>query len=149
MQTIVDVVNFIIGCGASVMLPIIIFIFAMIMKADVKKAFIGAVTIGCGFIGINLVTGTMSDTLGPVAQAMTGRIGLDLSYLDIGWPAMSSIAWAWTLAGLMIPLCLIVNIIMLVLKLTKTMDVDIWNYWQFVFIGSICFLQVGKHLLVG
>ena len=147
MQTVVDVVNFIIGCGASVMLPIIIFIFAMIMRADVKKAFVGAVTIGVVFIGINLVTGTMGNTLGPVAQGMTGRIGLNLSYLDIGWPAMSSIAWAWTLAGLMIPLCLIVNLIMLALKWTKTMDVDIWNYWQFVFIGSIVSVATDSQVL--
>lgn len=147
MQTVINVVNFIIGCGASVMLPIIIFIFAMIMKCDVKKAFVGAVTIGVGFIGINLVTGVMGEKLGPIAQAITGRLGLDLSYLDIGWPAMSSIAWAWTLAGLMIPLCLVVNLIMLALKLTKTMDVDIWNYWQFVFIGSIVSTATGSQVL--
>ena len=70
-----------------------------------------------------------------VAQAMTERLGLDLQVIDIGWPAMSSISWAWAAAGLMIPIGLVINFVMLTLKLTKTMNVDIWNYWQFAFVG--------------
>lgn len=130
------VINFILDCGASVMLPIIIFILGVIMKAGVGKSFKAGVTIGIGFTGINLVTGLLSDQLGPVAQQMTERLGLHMDIIDIGWPAMSSITWAWSAAGLMIPICLIVNIVLLSLKWTKTMNVDIWNYWQFAFVGA-------------
>ena len=130
------VINFILDCGASVMLPIIIFILGVIMKAGVGKSFKDGITIGIGFTGINLVTGLLSDQLGPVAQQMTERLGLHMDIIDIGWPAMSSITWAWSAAGLMIPICLIVNIVLLSLKWTKTMNVDIWNYWQFAFVGA-------------
>lgn len=130
------IINFILDCGASVMLPIIIFILGVIMKAGVGKSFKAGITIGIGFTGIGLVTGLLADQLGPVAQQMTERLGLNMDIIDIGWPAMSSITWAWSAAGLMIPICLIVNIVLLSLKLTKTMNVDIWNYWQFAFVGA-------------
>lgn len=130
------IINFILDCGASVMLPIIIFILGVIMKAGVGKSFKAGITIGIGFTGIGLVTGLLADQLGPVAQQMTERLGLHMDIIDIGWPAMSSITWAWSAAGLMIPICLIVNIVLLSLKLTKTMNVDIWNYWQFAFVGA-------------
>ena len=130
------IINFILDCGASVMLPIIIFILGIIMGAGVSKSFKSGITIGIGFTGISLVTGLLSDELGPVAQQMTERLGLHMDIIDIGWPAMSSITWAWSAAGLMIPICLGVNILMLALKLTKTMNVDVWNYWQFAFIGA-------------
>lgn len=130
------IINFILDCGASVMLPIIIFILGVIMKAGVGKSFKAGITIGIGFTGIGLVTGLLANQLGPVAQQMTERLGLNMDIIDIGWPAMSSITWAWSAAGLMIPICLIVNVVLLSLKLTKTMNVDIWNYWQFAFVGA-------------
>ncbi len=130
------IINFILDCGASVMLPIIIFILGVLMKAGVGKSFKAGITIGIGFTGIGLVTGLLANQLGPVAQQMTERLGLNMDIIDIGWPAMSSITWAWSAAGLMIPICLIVNIVLLSLKLTKTMNVDIWNYWQFAFVGA-------------
>lgn len=129
-------INFILDCGASVMLPIIIFILGVVMKAGVGKSFKAGITIGIGFTGIGLVTGLLANQLGPVAQQMTEKLGLNMDIIDIGWPAMSSITWAWSAAGLMIPICLIVNIVLLSLKLTKTMNVDIWNYWQFAFVGA-------------
>lgn len=130
-----EVLNFILGLGSTVMLPIIIFVFGLIMRAGFSKSFKSGVTIGIGFTGINLVITLLTDQLGPVAQAMTERLGLDLQIIDIGWPAMSSISWAWAAAGLMIPIGLVINFAMLTLKLTKTMNVDIWNYWQFAFVG--------------
>lgn len=130
-----EVLNFILGLGSTVMLPIIIFVFGLIMRAGFSKSFKSGVTIGIGFTGINLVITLLTDQLGPVAQAMTERLGLDLQVIDIGWPAMSSISWAWAAAGLMIPIGLVINFAMLTLKLTKTMNVDIWNYWQFAFVG--------------
>ncbi len=130
-----EILNFILGLGSTVMLPIIIFVFGLIMSAGFSKSFKSGVTIGIGFTGINLVITLLTDQLGPVAQAMTERLGLDLQVIDIGWPAMSSISWAWAAAGLMIPIGLVINFVMLTLKLTKTMNVDIWNYWQFAFVG--------------
>ena len=130
-----EILNFILGLGSTVMLPIIIFVFGLIMRAGFSKSFKSGVTIGIGFTGINLVIALLTDQLGPVAQAMTKRLGLDLQVIDIGWPAMSSISWAWAAAGLMIPIGLVINFVMLTLKLTKTMNVDIWNYWQFAFVG--------------
>ncbi|MBX8827648.1 PTS transporter subunit IIC, partial [Ochrobactrum sp. SFR4] len=55
--------------GPTVLLPIVIFIIAVILGAKVGKAFRAAVTIGVAFIGINLVLGLMFTSIGEVAQA--------------------------------------------------------------------------------
>ncbi len=49
--------------GPSVMLPILIFIFGLILGAKPGRAFRAGVTIGIAFIGINLVIGLMWGTL--------------------------------------------------------------------------------------
>ncbi|GCF93113.1 PTS galactitol transporter subunit IIC [Enterococcus florum] len=131
-----EILNWILGLGASVMLPIIMFFFGLIMGAGLSRSFKSAITIGIGFTGINLVINLLTSELGPAAQAMTERLGLDLKIIDIGWPAMASISWAWVASALVIPIVLVINFIMLTLKLTKTMNVDLWNYWQFAFVGA-------------
>ena len=111
-----EILNWILGLGAAVMLPIIMFVFGLIMGAGFSKSFRAAITIGIGFTGINLVINLLTGELGPVAQAMTERLGLNLKIIDIGWPAMSSISWAWVASAVVIPIVLVINFIMLSLS---------------------------------
>src|SRR5699024_5688428 len=89
----------------------------------------------------------LTEELGPAAQAMTERLGLDLHILDIGWPAMASITWAWSAAAITIPLVLVINLVLLTFNLTKTMNVDLWNYWQFAFVGAAVSAATGSIVI--
>jgi len=145
MQAFQQGVQYLLGFGVSIILPLIIIILGLIMGAGFSRSLRSGITIGIGFIGINLVIGLLTGQLGPAATAMTERFGLDLEIVDIGWPAMSAISWAWQMAGLMIPIVLLINFAMIALKMTKTMNIDIWNYWQFAFIGAAVFGTSGAH----
>ena len=69
-----EILQWILGLGASVMLPIIMFVFAMIMGAGFTKSFRSGITIGIGFTGINLVINLLTSSLGPASIAMTERL---------------------------------------------------------------------------
>ena len=86
--------NYILNLGSSVVMPIIITILGLILGQKFSKAFRSGMTIGVGFIGINLVIGLMGDYVSPAAKAMVERFGLELSVIDVGWPVSSSIAFA-------------------------------------------------------
>ena len=137
MDTVLSAFKFIQGLGPSVMMPIIIFILGVILKAGIGKSIRAGLTVGIGFIGLNLVIGLMSSSLGPAVQQMVERYGLSLSVIDVGWPAAAAIAFASTLGTIIIPLCLLINIIMLFTNTTQTVDVDIWDYWHFAFTGAL------------
>jgi galactitol PTS system EIIC component len=140
MQWLLDVLNWISGLGAPVMLPILIFILAEVFGAKPGKAFRAALMIGVAFVGINLVIGLLGGALGPAAQAMVTRTGVQLNIIDVGWPAAAAIAFGGTVGIWIIPIALIVNIIMLVIGATKTLDVDIWNFWHFAFTGGLVYV---------
>ena len=123
--------------GATVLLPVIIFFFAWILGAKPGKAFRAGITIGVAFIGINLVIGLMWTSLSDVAQAIVTNTGIQRDVVDVGWPSAASIAFGSSVGLWVIPLAILVNVIMLVTKLTKTLNVDIWNFWHFAFIGSL------------
>lgn len=137
MQYIIDFFSYINGLGASVMMPIILTIFGVILGAKFGKAFRGGLTVGVGFIGLNLAVGLIGTYLAPAVQEMTDRFHLSLTTVDVGWPAAAAIAMGTTIGLIIIPIGLIVNIIMLLTNTTQTIDVDIWNYWHFAFTGSL------------
>lgn len=78
---------------------------------------------------------------------MSENFGLSLNVVDIGWPGMSPITWASSIATVAIPVAIAVNIIMLVLKLTKTVNVDIWNIWHMTFTGAIAYAVTGNFAI--
>lgn len=140
-----DGVQYILNLGPSVMLPIMIFIIALIFRVKIGEAIRSGITIGIAMIGVNLVIGVLSDNIGPAAQHMVERFGLDLTVVDAGWPAAAAAAWAAPVAAAVIPVCFLVNLIMIVLNLTKTLDIDIWNYWHFVASASAAFVVTGGN----
>lgn len=132
-----EIIQWFVNLGPSVMLPVILFIFALFLGIKPKKAFLAGLTVGIGFIGLNLVIGLLTENLGPAAESMVENFGLSLNTLDVGWPAASAIAFGTVLGSLAIPVGIIVNVILLITGLTKTLNIDIWNFWHIAFIGSI------------
>ncbi|TYP56768.1 PTS galactitol transporter subunit IIC [Thermosediminibacter litoriperuensis] len=139
-----SIIKFILDLGAVVMLPVIIFILGLILGEKPGKSFRAGITIGIGFIGINLVIGLLVNNLGPAAKAMVENMGVKLDVVDVGWPAAAAIAFASKVGAFVIPIGLLVNIIMLATKTTKTVNVDLWNYWHFAFTGALVTAATGS-----
>ncbi|SFM27808.1 PTS galactitol transporter subunit IIC [Salibacterium qingdaonense] len=144
MQGLIDGFQAFLNIGPTVILPVVIFIIGIGFGQKPGKAFRSGLTIGVAFVGINLVVGLLVDNLGPAAEAMVERLGVELNVIDIGWPAASTISWGIPIAAFIIPLALLVNVIMLVTKTTKTMNVDIWNFWHFAFMAGMVYVMSGS-----
>ncbi len=147
MNALNNIVQTILAMGPSVVLPIIIFILALCFRVSLKNAVVSGMTVGIGMIGINLVIGLLTDSVGPAAQAMVARFGLNLTIIDAGWPAVSAATWAQPIAAVMIPIILLVNIVMLAFNWTKTLNIDIWNYWHMSAAAATGYVVTGNFLI--
>jgi PTS system galactitol-specific IIC component len=132
-----EIINFIVGLGPSVMMPIIITILGLIMGAGFGKALRAGLTVGVGFIGLNLVIGLLGGNLGPAVQQMVSNYGLSLTVIDVGWPAAAAIAFASRVGAVIIPIALAVNVVMILTKTTQTVNIDVWNFWHYAFTGAL------------
>lgn len=144
LKAISDAIQYIIDMGASVMLPIVIAIISICIGVKVGKAIRSGLMIGVGFVGLGLIVDMMNAELGPAAQGMSERFGLSLSVVDIGWPGASPMTWSSNIATLAIPVAIGVNVLMLLLRLTKTVNIDIWNIWHMTFTGAIAYAVTGN-----
>ena len=70
---------------------------------------------------------------------MTEIYNLKLGIFDMGWPAAASVAYNTTVGAFIIPVCLGINILLLMVKATKTINIDLWNYWHYAFIGAVVY----------
>lgn len=142
-----EVMQYILDLGPAVMLPILIIIFSLILGMKFGDSFKAGLQIGIGFVGIGLVIGLMLDSIGPAAKAMAQAFDINLEVIDLGWPGTAPITWASQIALIAIPIAIAVNILMLVLKMTRVVNVDIWNIWHMTFTGAMVHIATGSYWL--
>lgn len=141
------VIQYIVDLGASVMLPIVILILGLILGQGIGKSLRAGITIGIGFVGINLVISLLTENLGAAAESMAENFNLGLNVVDLGWPGTSPMAWASELGLIAIPIAIGVNVVMLLLKMTRVVNVDIWNIWHMAFTGAIVQTATGSFYM--
>jgi galactitol PTS system EIIC component len=147
MDSIKLIFDFITSFGAAVMMPIIVTLLALVLGAKFGKALRAGVTVGIGFIGIGLVIDLLFKYMGPAANAMVENWHVSLTAIDVGWPVSAAIAFGTDIGRVIFIVGLLVNIIMLVTRLTKTVDIDLWNYWHWAFSGSLVYVVSGSFWL--
>ena len=129
MEFLQIAVAWFLGLGSTVIVPIVLILLGLIFRVGWQKAIRGGVTVGVGLAGLFLVVDLIIRALQPAVAALATRMGLELSLVDVNW-ADAGIAWGWPgVAGLVVSI-IVVNLIMVFLRLTKTLWTDVWSYWH-------------------
>lgn len=134
-----QVFGYIIGLGAAVMMPIIFTILGVCIGIKFSKALKSGLLVGVGFVGLSVITALLTSSLGPALSQVVEIYGLQLKVFDMGWPAAAAVAYNTSVGAFIIPVCLGVNLLMLLTKTTRTVNIDLWNYWHFAFIGAVVY----------
>lgn len=133
--------------GSLIVLPIVIALLGLILGMKITHAVRSGLTLAIAFIGINLTVGLLGEKMSTIGSAFAERTGTGLDVIDIGWPAASALAFNTAVGNAIIPLGIVLNIILILLGLTQTLDVDIWNFWHQAFIGAIVAYITGSFAL--
>ena len=134
-----QVFSYIIGLGAAVMMPVIFTILGVCIGIKFGKALMAGLKVGVGFVGLSIVTALLTASLGPALNEIVELYNLQLKVFDMGWPAAAAVAYNTAVGAFIIPVCLGVNLLMIFLKTTRTVNIDLWNYWHFAFIGAVVY----------
>ncbi|EKO2060928.1 PTS galactitol transporter subunit IIC [Salmonella enterica] len=146
-HTLYTVVQYVLGFGPTVLLPLVLFFLALFFKVKPAKALRSSLIVGVGFVGIYAIFDILTSNVGPAAQAMVERTGISLPVVDLGWPPLAAITWGSPIAPFVIPLTMLINVAMLALNKTRTVDVDMWNYWHFALAGTLVYYSTGSFVL--
>lgn len=149
MQEFLHIVNIffkpVIAMGSGVVMLIVLTALAMAFGVKFTKALEGGIKLAIALTGIgaiiNILTGAFSESL----QAFVHHTGISLNIIDVGWAPLATITWGspYTLYFLLV--MLIVNIVMIVLNKTNTLDVDIFDIWHLSITGLLIMWYAGKN----
>lgn len=140
MEILQDVFGYISNLGSYVMIPVMITIVGLLVKLRIDKAIKSGIVVGVGLIGLDIVLGIIWNHIGPVANLFVEMFDLNLTTIDVGWGAAAGLAFSTVVGSFIIPFIIVLNIIMLTLKATKTVNIDIWNYWHYAFTGAVVYM---------
>lgn len=129
MVYLTNSVGWFLGLGSSLVVMFVLILLGLIFRVGWAKAIRGGITTGVGLAGLFLVVNVIINALQPAVQEMATRFGISKTLVDVNW-ADAGIAWGWPgVAGLIVSI-IAVNIIMVLLRLTKTLWTDVWSYWH-------------------
>lgn len=144
-----QVFSYIISLGASVMMPILFTIIGLCIGLTFGRSLKSGLYVGVGFVGLGIVTALLTTNFGGPLSAISELYHLQLKVFDMGWPAAAAVAYNTAVGALIIPICLGINFLLLVTKCTRTVNIDLWNYWHFAFIGAVAYFVMDQSLLWG
>ena len=144
-----QVFGYIISLGASVMMPIIFTVIGLCIGMKFGKALKSGLFVGVGFVGLGVVTALLTTNFNAPLKSISDLYHLQLNVFDMGWPAAAAVAYNTAVGALIIPICLGINFLMLITKTTRTVNIDLWNYWHFAFIGAVAYFVMDESLLWG
>ena len=128
--------------GAAIVVPVIIFFIALLMKVKPKKAFNAALNAGIGLTGFNMIIGAYTPIVTPAINRMVEETGVNLRILDTGWQATSVVAYSTQVGMIFLALGLALQAILFVIKFTDIfMPSDLWNNYSFMLWGSMLYIS--------
>ena len=130
-------------------MPILFTIIGLCIGLKFGKSLKSGLYVGVGFVGLGIVTALLTNNFGDPLSQISELYDLQLGVFDMGWPAAAAVAYNTAVGALIIPICLGVNFLMLITKTTRTVNIDLWNYWHFAFIGAVAYFVMDQSLAWG
>lgn len=146
MQWLLNVVQTILGLGAVVMLPIMIFCLGILFRMKLRTAIKSGLLVGIGFQGLILVIGLLMNTIAPVSEHYKA-LGSGFTTTDLGFATVGAASWTVPFAPLAVPLLILLNLAMLKLKLVRVINIDIWNFIHLLIPGAMAYALSGSFVV--
>lgn len=147
MEFISSILNYIVDLGSYIFVPILMAIIGFAFGLPFSRAIKSGVTVGIGLIGVSLVSTLTAESLSPVIEIFVERFDLSLTAIDVGGGPAAAVGFGNTLSPILILVVIAVNLLLVSLKLTNTVNVDIYNFWYYGITTGFVYLTTDNAVL--
>lgn len=126
--------------GASVVVPLMIFIIALFLKVKPKVAMMSAFYAGVGLTGFGWIITEFTPVVTKIIKQMVTNTGIKLPVVDIGWQAGSLVSFGSSVGLTFFVFGLIFELVIFALGITKVfMASNLWNNFGFMLWGTMAY----------
>jgi len=137
----------IVNLGAAPMMFILLSLLAILMRVKVSKALEGGLKLAIALTGIGAVINILTRNFAPALEDFVLSTGIELTITDVGWAPLATITWGSTYTLFFLFILVLINLVMIFLNKTNTLDVDIFNFWHLSIIGLLV-MYYSNNLLI-
>jgi len=127
--------------GSAIVVPLIIVVICLAFGVEKVKAITAGLNAGIGLLGFSWVINSFAPVIVPAISAFVENTGLNLPVIDLGWQAVSVIAYATRAGMIFLVFGLLLQLLLYVTKFTNVfMPGDLWNNYSYMFWGSMVYV---------
>ncbi|MCQ2569717.1 MAG: PTS galactitol transporter subunit IIC [Limosilactobacillus sp.] len=126
--------------GATVIVPVVIFLVAIILKVKFSQALQSALYAGVGLTGFGWVIASFTPVVTKLIRQMVSNLGLDLKVVDLGWQAGSLTAFSSKVGLLFFVVGLGLELLLFISGVTKIMMAsNLWNNFGLMIWATVAY----------
>src|SRR5699024_5887535 len=129
------------------MMFILLSLLAILMRVKVSKALEGGLKLAIALTGIGAVINILTGNYAPALEDFVLSTGIELTITDEGWAPFATIIWGSIYTLFFLFILVLINLVMIFLNKTNTLDVDIFNFWHLSIIGLLV-MYYSNNLLI-
>lgn len=119
------------------MMFFILTILALCFGVKLRNALEGGLKMAIALTGMSAVVSLLTTSFSPALSSFAQATGTGLDIVDLGWAPLAVITWGSLYTLYFACICTILNLVFLLLNLTNTLIVDLFNIWNISIAGLI------------
>ncbi|MBU2563287.1 MAG: hypothetical protein KJ568_02430 [Actinobacteria bacterium] len=139
MSNTYRVINYIIELGPVILIPATLLIISLIITRKPLKNLKNCAFILIGLVSLSVLLTLFVNFFGSITNTILINSSKKFEIIDTGWFVSKAVILNSPIILQIIIAIVILNLIMLSLRFTRTINIDFWNYWSFLLVGSIIF----------
>jgi len=143
MTFINNIIEKIIEIGPVIIIPSILLVFGLIASRKPLSVLKNSTFIFIGLVGLSILLSLFINFFEPLINTILTNSSKEFEIIDIGWLVSEKVILNSPINLQIIIAIIALNIFMLLFRLTRTINIDLWNYWIFLLVGSIVFTITG------
>jgi PTS system galactitol-specific IIC component len=132
-----QVIKKIIEIGPVAILPSLLFLIGFVTTRKPLKNLLNCTYIFVGMVGLSIVLTLFINFFKPLIETILLASPKEFLIADLGWAVSKQVILNSPITLYILLAIGAVNLVMLLLRLTRTINIDLWNLWIFLLTGSI------------
>ncbi len=143
MPTAYKAIEYLIDIGPVIIIPALLFLAGLFATRNILGNLKNSIFIFLGMLGVTVLITMFVNFFEPLVNTILINSLKEYTIIDAGWLVTEIVAFNSPIVFYILIAVMGINILMLVFRFTRTINLDLWNYWSFFLAGSVIFAITG------
>ncbi|MHB8279480.1 MAG: PTS transporter subunit IIC [Candidatus Humimicrobiaceae bacterium] len=143
MEVLYKIMKVLVNIGPVGLIPIVLLLMGLIASRNKLILLRNSVYVFLGLLSFSLLLSFYINFFNPVIETILSITNKKFQVIDVGWMMSQKINLYNPMVVQLAVILIGLNILMIFLRLTRTINIDLWNLWIFLFSGIFVYEVTG------